>query len=335
MGIAMILNRILKNFKKLDPWAKRNAIESFRLYDHDIPEFPFIVDLYLDFAVIYDKSIEFIDKNKNQLPQLIAALEKGLKLSPTKIIIKKRQRQEGFNQYEKLNTQSQFICVREGDATFEVNLYDYLDTGLFLDHRPMRYKLLKDLKKENKNPPTGGKIQFLNLFCYTGSMSVIAALAGAQVTSVDMSATYIDWCKRNFKQNQLKIFDHEFVQMDALKYICQTNPNKFDFIFLDPPTFSNSKKMEESFEVERDQLFLVENTMSLLKKCGILYFSNNKRDFKLDSKLNEKFHIKNITEATIPIDFHNKKIHQCYKIQFLNGPSGSDDSLTSSNNRES
>ncbi len=325
----MILNRLLKNWKKLSPWAKRHNIEAYRLYDHDIPEFPFIVDVYLDHVIIYDKSNQFIDKDKNHLPQLLEAVENGLQFQSTKIIYKKRQRQEGLNQYEKLDQKSLTFLIKESEACFEVNLSDYLDTGLFLDHRPMRQKLFKEIKQFNKlNAPQ--RAQFLNLFCYTGSVSVFAALGGAQVTSVDMSATYIEWSKRNFKHNHLIPSDHEFIQVDALKFIQDNQTPHFDFIFLDPPTFSNSKRMEESFDVERDQLVLINNTMSLLKKNGILYFSNNKRDFKLNPQLTKTYKIQDITAETIPIDFHNKKIHHCYKIQF----SDSGDNQASWNNKE-
>jgi 23S rRNA (cytosine1962-C5)-methyltransferase/23S rRNA (guanine2445-N2)-methyltransferase / 23S rRNA (guanine2069-N7)-methyltransferase len=309
----MILNRLQKNWKKLAPWAKRQKIEAFRLYDTDIPEFPFLVDVYADFVVVYDKTDPIKDKDKNQLPQVIEALAKGLQFAPGKIVIKKRLRQEGKAQYEKLEEQNQFLVIQEQEAKLEVNLFDYLDTGLFLDHRPMRQKLFKEVKQLSGT--TGEQPKVLNLFCYTGSVSVFAALGGAKVTSVDMSATYLDWAKRNFNLNNISLIDHAFVQEDALAYLTKPTQNHLDFIFLDPPTFSNSKRMEDSFEVERDQEFIVNQSMSRLKTNGVLYFSNNKRDFRLNQELQNKYLIKNITEFSIPQDCHDKKIHHCFEIR--------------------
>ncbi len=189
-----------------------------------------------------------------------------------------------------------------------MNLWDYLDTGLFLDHRPIRYQLTK------------GKHQgrLLNLFCYTGSISVAAAKAGMETYNVDMSRTYIDWAQENFLANELDPADHEFVQEDALQFLA--NPGmcgEFDMIFLDPPTFSNSKRMEGDFDVERDQVKLVQQAAKLLKSSGVLYFSNNKRKFRLDSALSKEFKIKDISADTIPQDFHDQKIHHCFEIRKL------------------
>ena len=248
----MILNRLLKNWKKLAPWAKRQNIEAFRLYDRDIPEFPFLVDVYADHVVVYDKTDPIKDKDKNHLPPLIDALEKGLHFTPGKIVIKRRQRKEGTSQYEKLEDRQEFLVVREHEARLQVNLYDYLDTGLFLDHRPMRQRLFKEVKQFTATHGRAPKV--LNLFCYTGSVSVFAALAGAEVTSVDMSATYLEWAKRNFQLNDLNADAHRFLQEDVLAYLDRRTPEKYDFIFLDPPTFSNSKRMHQDFEVENSWL---------------------------------------------------------------------------------
>lgn len=328
----MISNRLLKNWKKLEPWAKRQNIEAYRLYDRDIPEFPFIVDLYADYAVVYDKTDPVKDKNKNHLPLLIEALEAGLKIESAKIIVKKRQRQEGVTQYEKLEDRRQFMVVREHEAKLEVNLHDYLDTGLFLDHRPIRQRIFKEVRQWIQShpvhqpapsqsnyqvpPPHQERPNVLNLFCYTGSVSVFAALAGAQVTNVDMSATYLEWAKRNFHLNGLDPSEHFFIQEDALAYLGGAAKPIYDIIFLDPPTFSNSKRMQENFEVERDQEFIVTQSMARLKPDGVLYFSNNKRDFRLSEKLLQDYQIKNITEASIPMDCHDKKIHHCFALKW-------------------
>lgn len=305
----MIKNRLEKNYKKLKNWADRGSIEAFRLYDRDIPEYPFIVDLYKDHTLIYDKSDPVRDKDKNHLPHVVEALRAIFQCPEDKIVVKKRERQEGLKQYEKLGSKDQTFVVREHQALLKVNLHDYLDTGLFLDHRPMRQKIYKT---------AAGKM-FLNLFCYTGSVSVFAALAGAQTTSVDMSQTYLRWAQENFELNGIPPQSHQFVNADVLEWLRSQRPQPtYDIIFLDPPTFSNSKKMEDTFEVERDQNFLVDICMGLLRSGGVLYFSNNKRRFKLSPEIQAKYDVKDITPFSIPQDFHDKKIHTCFEI--LNRP---------------
>lgn len=302
----MIKNRLEKNLKKLKPWAQRAKIEAYRIYDRDIPEFPYIVDIYGEHILVYDKSDPIKDAGKNHLTEILAAIEVLFKIPSEKVILKKRERQEGTNQYNKLAETKNYFSVRESQALFKVNLHDYLDTGLFLDHRPMRYKIYKMAK--------GKKV--LNLFCYTGSVSVFAALGGAKVTSVDMSNTYINWAKENFKLNNINPDEHEFVTENALEWMDnQRKFQKYDIIFLDPPTFSNSKKMIEEFEVERDQNFLVDSCMQMLNPDGVLYFSNNKRKFKLSDDITKKYLAKDITTETIPQDFHDQKIHHCFEIK--------------------
>lgn len=303
----MIKNRLEKNFKKLKPWAERHHIQAYRLYDRDIPEFPFIVDRYGDHFLIYDKSDAYIDKDKNHLPEVMDALQQLFQPAPDKIILKKRERQEGSAQYEKLSETNSYFPIQETQAKFLVNLQDYLDTGLFLDHRPMRQKIYKQSQ---------GK-RFLNLFCYTGSVSVFAALGGAETTSVDMSKNYLEWAEKNFKLNQLDPKKHHFINENAIEYLQKPEmDDRFDLIFLDPPTFSNSKRMDSHFEVEKDQTFLVESCMKRLAPRGILYFSNNKRKFRLDPQLSTKFSVRDITRDTIPVDFHDQKIHSCFEIRF-------------------
>jgi len=303
----MIKNRLDKNFRKLKAWAGRNHIEAFRLYDRDIPEYPYIVDIYKDHFVVYDKTDSVVDAGKNFLPHVTEALKVLFKTGDDKIVIKRRARQEGLQQYEKLDRREDTFTVRESQAQLRVNLYDYLDTGLFLDHRPMRQVIFKTCKNKD----------FLNLFCYTGVVSVFAALGGARTTtSVDMSQTYLSWAQENFKLNQIPSEGHDFVNMNALEFLhkMQGQP-RFDVIFLDPPTFSNSKKMEEAFEVEKDQDFLVEKAMSMLRPEGVLYFSNNKRKFKMSENILQKYQIKDITKESIPQDFHDMKIHHCFEIK--------------------
>ncbi len=301
----MIKNRLEKNFKKLKPWSQRNSIEAFRLYDRDIPEYPFIVDIYKDTYLVYDKG-DGRERDQAHLNQTLEAIKAFFKASEEQIVLKRRERQEGLSQYEKLDSKKSFFPVREHQALFNVNLNDYLDTGLFLDHRPMRQTIYK----------TANGKKFLNLFCYTGSVSVFAALAGAQTVSVDMSQTYIKWAEDNFKLNGIDPSLHTFVNENALEWLKSNKySHYFDIIFLDPPTFSNSKKMDDLFEVEKDQNFLVESCMKILAPEGILYFSNNKRKFKLSLEISEKYKIKDIGQDTIPQDFHDKKIHNCFEIR--------------------
>ncbi len=302
----MIKNRLEKNLKKLKPWAERLKIEAYRLYDRDIPEYPFIVDVYKDHYVIYDKSDYYVDMDKQHLPHVFEAVMFIFKCSDEKIVIKKRERQEGLNQYEKLTAKNETMTIRESQALLKVNLYDYLDTGLFLDHRPMRQKVFKTAQDK----------KFLNLFCYTGSVSVFAALAGARTTSIDMSQTYLRWAQDNFELNQIDVNSHSFINENVIEWLRRNEgAPAFDIIFLDPPTFSNSKKMSDSFDVERDQDFLVESCMSMLNPNGVLYFSNNKRKFKISANIQAKFKVKDITEESIPQDFHDKKIHTCFEIK--------------------
>lgn len=307
--MSMIKNRIEKNYKKLLPWSERHQIDAYRLYDRDIPEFPLIVDRYKNFFVVYDKSDSIIDANKNQIEPTLQAVYDIFQIPKHHVILKKRQRQEGSNQYSRLNEQNEFLTVQESQAKILVNLQDYLDTGLFLDHRPLRQMIYKQ---------SSGK-KFLNLFCYTGVVSLFAALGGATTTNVDLSKNYLDWALQNFQLNSLNPDQHSFVNESSIKYLEKhKNCHSFDLIFLDPPTFSNSKKMDHDFEVERDQFDLINLTMSCLTSNGTLYFSCNKRKFKLDERIKDIYSVRDITEKTIPIDFHDKKIHQCYEIRNKN-----------------
>lgn len=302
--MEMIRNRLEKNLRRLEPWAKRNRYEAYRVYDRDIPEYPFILDRYADHFLIYDRS-EAIDEGKGRDKDFDAAMDALFPGTRDKWVLKKRQRQEGLNQYEKTGSEGKRFEVREGDALFWVNLGDYLDTGLFLDHRPMRQKMKK---------LAAGK-KFLNLFCYTGSVSVLAALGGAHTVSVDMSNTYLDWAKDNFTLNKLDPANHSFVAEDALKYLAaEPGSERFDVIFLDPPTFSNSKRMDRDFEVEEDQEFLVTSCLKRLAPGGALYFSTNKRKFRLSEGISAMANVADLSDDSIPQDFHDRKIHQCFRL---------------------
>lgn len=306
----MIQNRLEKNLKKLQAWAEKNQIEAYRIYDRDIPEYPFIVDRYKNYFVVYDKS-QKIDEEKNHLPLLVNSIKNIFKCSESEIIIKRRQKQKGTDQYQKLDEKNEKIIIRENGVLLYVNLWDYLDTGLFLDHRPIRYQFLKQTRGH----------KFLNLFCYTASASVMAAKCGATTYNIDMSKNYLDWAQENFKLNELSTKENFFIEEDVLQFIEQATTwpdfaSSFDTIFLDPPTFSNSKSMKTDFEVENDQKDLVFQVMKLLKTNGTLYFSNNKRDFRLSEEISQKFRVKNITKQTLPVDFHDQKIHHCFEIKY-------------------
>ena len=303
--LKTIQNRLEKNYKHRAKWAKREGFEAFRLYNKDIPEFPFIVDVYKDNAIIYEKRDEEIDAEKfDHFNFIISAVKYVLNIPEEKVIIKSRKRQVGDTQYTKLEERNELIVVKEYKAEFLVNLHDYLDTGLFLDHRPLRQIVSKSAE--------GKKV--LNLFSYTGSISVAAAVGGAaKVTSVDMSSTYQNWAKKNFEQNNIPLAQHNFIVDSALEYLEKAS-QRFDIIVLDPPTFSNSKGMEEDFEVEKDQLFLVKHCLRLLDPAGVLYFSNNKRKFKISPEVLELANVQDITPRTIPEDYKDTKVHMCFKI---------------------
>lgn len=303
--LKTIQNRLEKNYKHRAKWAKREGFEAFRIYNKDIPEFPFIVDVYKDNAIIYEKRDEEIDADKfDHFNFIISAVKNVLNIPEEKVIIKSRKRQVGDTQYTKLEERNELIPVKEYGASFLVNLHDYLDTGLFLDHRPLRQIITKSA--------IGKKV--LNLFSYTGSISVAAAVGGAsKVTSVDMSSTYQNWAKKNFEQNNIALGQHTFIVDSALEYLEKAS-QRFDIIVLDPPTFSNSKNMEEDFEVEKDQVFLIKHCLRLLDPNGVLYFSNNKRKFKIDPAVLEMANVQEITPRTIPEDYKDTKVHVCFKI---------------------
>lgn len=305
-----IFDRLKKNLARLQPQLKKYGIEAYRLYDRDIPEYPFIIDIYQDSAVVYDRSNDKIDNTEEKVGHWDQTLDALSELGFAKQFLKRRS--SGKHHYQKLDQQQQNMIVREGPAKFLVNLTDYLDTGLFLDHRIMREKIFKQ----------SNGLRVLNLFSYTGSVSVYAALGGAsEVTSIDMSKTYTDWAMDNFRLNKLPVDSHRFIVEDVLAYLeGSQDQNYFDLIFLDPPTFSNSKKMEDSFEVEREQRFLIEHCLRRLKNGGTFYFSTNKRDFKLDETMRTRYSIQDISKKTIPFDFRDQKIHKVFLMQTTETP---------------
>ncbi|HDP88477.1 MAG TPA: bifunctional 23S rRNA (guanine(2069)-N(7))-methyltransferase RlmK/23S rRNA (guanine(2445)-N(2))-methyltransferase RlmL [Thioalkalivibrio sp.] len=308
-------NRLEKNAKHLARWLKREDIHCYRLYDADIPEYALAIDVY-EGAKRWVHAQEYqaprtVDEQKARvrLREAIGIILEVLAIPEEQLFLKLRQRQKGRAQYEKLAENRHFHEVQEGPCRLLVNFEDYLDTGLFLDHRITRQRI---------GEMAAGK-RFLNLFAYTGAATVHAAHGGAaSTTTVDMSKTYLAWAERNLRLNGFSGSSHEFVQANCLEWI-RHNPyrREFDLIFLDPPSFSTSKRMEGTFDVQRDHAGLITDTMKLLAQDGTLVFSNNLRRFRMDREALADFVIEDITRATIPRDFErNPKIHNCWTIRW-------------------
>ncbi len=307
--VRMFANRLRKNLRTLGKWAEGENISCYRLYDADVPEFNLAVDLYDDHAHVQEYEAPYSVDPGRAAARLEAALvqvREVLSLSKDQVHLKIRRRQRGGSQYDKKEEQRQFLRVDEGDLDFLVNLTDYLDTGLFLDHRTTR-SMIRELAAGKK---------FLNLFCYTGSATVYAAAGGASsTTSVDMSNTYLDWARRNMNLNSFGGEEHRFFRADVLKWIGRET-RRYGLIFLDPPTYSRSKTMDSDFDVQRDHVSLIRDAARLLALGGVLLFSTNRRGFSLDKDALDGLEIEDITDATIPRDFKRRPgIHKCYKIQ--------------------
>lgn len=306
-GGQMFANRLQKNLKQLGKWARREGVDCYRLYDADMPEYALAVDLYHDWVHVQEYAApRSIDPEKAQarLFDALAAIPQALGIDKSKVVIKRRERQSGTRQYERQAAQGQFMEVKEGGIKLLVNLTDYLDTGLFLDHRPLRLRIQKE---------AAGK-RFLNLFCYTATASVHAAKGGARsTTSVDLSKTYLDWARRNLSLNGFSD-KNRLEQGDVMSWLADDR-GEYELIFIDPPTFSNSKRMEGVFDVQRDHVQLLDMAMARLAPGGVLYFSNNFRKFLLDEQLPARYRVEEITGETIDPDFaRNAKIHRAWKI---------------------
>ncbi len=315
VGAIEFANRLKKNFKKLSKWAKQNAITCYRVYDADLPEYAAAVDIYQGeqtwINVQEYEPPKTIDQHKadQRLAGLLAEIPQVLGVNSDQVFLKIRKKQRSTDQYEKHDDQGRFHIIEEGGCNLLVNFEDYLDTGLFLDHRPIR--LLIQQQAKNK--------RFLNLFAYTGSATVHAAVGGAKsTTTVDMSNTYIEWAKKNMALNK-NTGEHEFIQADCLEWLAneakEFDGRQYDLIFLDPPTFSNSKRMDDVFDIQNDHVQLIKNAVGLLAAEGILYFSTNFRRFKIDLPELYELSVVDISAKTIPEDFsRNPRIHYCWKI---------------------
>ena len=308
-------NRLKKNIKKIEKWAKQQGIESYRLYDADLPDYNVAIDRYNQFLVIQEYAApKTIEENvaRRRLLDIVRATIEVTSINANNVVLKTREKQKGTNQYQKLSDAKRFMMVMEYGVQLEVNLQDYLDTGLFLDHRYTR-KMLGEKAKDK---------DFLNLFAYTGSATVHAAVGGAKsTTTVDMSKTYLAWAERNLKLNGARVkgrigSQHRYIHADCLQWLA-SEKGQYDLIFIDPPTFSNSKRMHESFDVQRDHIKLMEQLKTLLRAKGEIVFSNNKRNFKMDLAGLGALGLSatNISHRTLPLDFErNKQIHNCWVI---------------------
>ncbi len=317
-GAQMFANRLKKNMDKLASWARRESVSCYRLYDADMPEYAFAIDLYgadprgeggrwLYVQEYAPPATVDRDRARARREEAISTLPEVTGLAPDAIYWRTRRPQKGKSQYEALAEIDERVLVAEGGLRFLVNFTDYLDTGLFLDHRLTRSRLRAAVKGQ----------RFLNLFCYTGAASVHAAAGGAATTtSIDMSRTYLEWARRNMEVNDFRGDVHRFVQADCLAWLAEDDGARYDLIFLDPPTFSNSKRMAEEFDVQRDHVGLIRQSVARLAEGGLLLFSNNFRKFKLDSAALADLSVTDITKATIPPDFaRDARAHHCYEIR--------------------
>lgn len=302
-------NRIRKNYRHVRKWAKRTLTNCFRIYDKEIKEYPLAVDYYDGrFCIHYFPGSRAEEEPKQDLVDSIEeALSSLFNASPDAIFWRTRIRRERTQQYEKAGERKQFFTVYEYGIKFRVNLNDYLDTGLFLDHRETRQMVASACI---------GK-RLLNLFAYTCAFSVQAAAKGASYTkSVDMSNTYTEWAKENFLLNGLPSDRNTVVRADCMKFLDEEvqSGEKYDVIVIDPPTLSRSKKMEGMFDIQQDYPDLLHQAERLLAKGGVIYFSTNSRRFLFDPSLFPRFTVQEISEKTLPIDFHQAKIHRCWKL---------------------
>ena len=307
-GAEMFANRLRKNLKKLKKWATKEKIDCYRLYDSDLPEYAVAVDIYGDEIHLQEyRAPKQIDEHKaaERLRDVQDAIPLVLDISPDKVHLKVRQQQKGTQQYEKQSRRGILKEVHEGNCRFLVNLTDYLDTGLFLDHRSTRQMIQK----------LANGARFLNLFAYTGTATVHALMGGAvATTTVDMSRTYLEWAEKNIAFNSFDPAEEELIQADCLNWLAGAT-EEYDLIFLDPPTFSNSRGMEGTFDIQRDYVELLQATSRLLAPGGTLIFSNNLRKFQMDREALPGLSIEDISRKTLPLDFErNPRIHNCWLI---------------------
>lgn len=302
-------NRFKKNLKKILKWSRKENVHCFRVYDRDLPDYNVSIDLYEKFVHVQENAPPASIEEKvaaERFRLVLKIVRETLSVRSDRVFIKTRRRQRGKKQYQKSSGSGKMIEVREGQCRYLVNFTDYLDTGLFLDHRPVRLRIHKEAKDK----------RFLNLFGYTGTATVQAAAGGALSTmTVDLSERYLHWARMNLFLNGYDTVVNKVERADCLEWLKDCR-DKFDLIFVDPPTFSNTKKEKRVFDVQRDQVRLLTLAMQRLERGGLLIFSTNFRRFKPDEKLFQKFMVKEITDSTIPFDYaRNRKIHRCWEFR--------------------
>jgi 23S rRNA (cytosine1962-C5)-methyltransferase len=323
--LQMFRNRLTKMFRHVRKLAKRQSVSCYRVYDHDLPEFPFCIELYEDkvYLAEYKRRHGMTDEEHIAwLEACLPVITEVMDVPDERIYFRQRQRKAGrHGQYEKLGSEQEFFIVKEAGLSFRINLTDYLDTGLFLDHRITRGMFREEARDK----------EVLNLFCYTGSFSVYAAAGGAaRFTSVDLSRTYLGWAEENMVLNQSTGYNetdrapdgsglvrpsrHVFVHADVKQWLDELPENFYDLVIMDPPTFSNSKRMKDFLDIQRDHAELLNKTLRAMKTGGTLYFSTNFRKFQLEREKIIASSVKDITGLTTPFDFQGKLFRFCYRI---------------------
>jgi 23S rRNA (cytosine1962-C5)-methyltransferase len=306
----MFRNRLTKVYRHIGKLARRQGISCYRVYDHDLPEFPFCIEIYEDkiYVAEYKRKFEMGEEaHEKFLEESLVIISEVLELPTDNIYIRQRQRKPGrLGQYQKLGAEQASFTVQEAGLNFKVNLSDYLDTGLFLDHRITRGMVRQESAGKN----------VLNLFCYTGSFSVYAAAGGAaSVSSVDLSKTYLQWAEENMQLNGMKGEDKfRFIHADVKQYLQTLKPASFDLVVMDAPTFSNSKRMKDFLDIQRDHVELLNQVLQAVGNNGIVYFSTNYSKFVLEKESIKARETKDITKATTPFDFQGKLFRWCYRL---------------------
>jgi 23S rRNA (cytosine1962-C5)-methyltransferase len=306
----MFKNRLTKVFRHLSKQAKRMNVSCYRVYDHDLPEFPFCIEIYGDklYVAEYKRRHAMSDDAHDiWIAACMSTISETLLIPAENIFLKLRQRKPGrLGQYQKVDDRQSEFIVEENDLKFIINLSDYLDTGLFLDHRITR-QLVKQQSKNKK---------LLNLFAYTGSFSVYASAGeAAEVVTIDLSKTYLGWAKRNMQLNDFNDDDkYKYIHADVKQFLKEIDPGAFDLIIMDPPTFSNSQRMDDTLDIQRDHVELINQCMRALTKDGCLYFSTNFSKFVLDKENIKAADVKDITKQTTPFDFEGKLSRYCYLL---------------------
>ena len=310
LDVTMFANRLSKNFKHRSKWARKEGVSCYRIYDADIPQYAIAIDVYEDWVHVQEyEAPKTVDQVKAfvRLDDAVDCISERLNIKRSHIVLKTRKKQSGKDQYVRQDDAGQSLLAHESSFSFEINMKDYLDTGLFLDHRLTR-KLIQNVSRDKS---------FLNLFAYTGTATVYAAAGGASsTTTIDMSNTYLAWARRNLKLNKLTGRQHSFIRDDCIQWLHDAagKAERYQLIFLDPPTFSNSKRMDHTLDIRRDHAALIRQAMAILADDGLLIFSSNARGFKLDQEQLDEFAARDITRMTTTEDFRRKPAHVCWCI---------------------